>query len=247
MPFAAIDAGDLKVRFTADPPTLHVETQKGVAIQRLRLDAGAPAVAFSLGKGPLLGFGEGGPQFDRKGVAYTNRNGQGGYQLRTHGGRVPIQWLVGTDGWGLFIHHPLGAFDLTGADRHAARRPTAALPLDVFVTASRDPKAIMAEYARITGFAELPPLWSFGYMQSHRTLAGPDEIDVGRADVPREEAAVRCADLSRHRVHAVGMEHAQRRVRMEDRELPRPEALHRRRCTRSTTRSCCTSSSRAGG
>ena len=36
---------------------------------------------------------------------------------------------------------------------------------------------MMREYARITGFAELPPLWSFGYMQSHRTLTGPDEID----------------------------------------------------------------------
>ena len=34
----------------------------------------------------------------------------------------------------------------------------------------------MREYARITGFAELPPRWAFGYMQSHRTLAGPDEI-----------------------------------------------------------------------
>ena len=80
---------------------------------------------FSLGKGPLLGFGEGGPQFDRKGSTYTNRNGQGGYQLRTHGGRVPIQWLVSTDGWGLFIHHPLGEFDLTGADRNPdAVQPT---------------------------------------------------------------------------------------------------------------------------
>ena len=44
------------------------------------------------------------------------RNGQGGYQLRTHGGRVPIQWLVGTDGWGMFIHQPLGAFDFTGTE-----------------------------------------------------------------------------------------------------------------------------------
>ena len=60
--------------------------------------------------------------------------------------------------------------------------------------------------------AELPALWTFGYMQSHRTLAGPGRDHVGRADVPREEAAVRRADLSRHRVHAVGLEHAQRRV-----------------------------------
>ena len=44
------------------------------------------------------------------------RNGQGGYQLRDARRRVPIQWLVGTDGWGMFIHQPLGAFDFTGAD-----------------------------------------------------------------------------------------------------------------------------------
>ena len=52
-----------------------------------------------------------------------------------------------------------------------------ALPLDVFVVGADDPKTIIGEYARITGYAELPPLWSFGYMQSHRTLAGPDEIN----------------------------------------------------------------------
>jgi alpha-glucosidase (family GH31 glycosyl hydrolase) len=46
----------------------------------------------------------------------------------------------------------------------------------VFVTSSPNPPDIMREYARITGFAELPPLWTFGYMQSHRTLAGPEEV-----------------------------------------------------------------------
>ncbi len=34
----------------------------------------------------------------------------------------------------------------------------------------------MGEYARLTGHPELPPLWSFGYQQSHRTLASRDEI-----------------------------------------------------------------------
>ena len=34
----------------------------------------------------------------------------------------------------------------------------------------------MREYARITGLPEMPPLWTFGYLQSHRTLAGPDEV-----------------------------------------------------------------------
>ena len=34
----------------------------------------------------------------------------------------------------------------------------------------------MEEYARLTGKPELPPLWSFGYQQSHRTLAGREEV-----------------------------------------------------------------------
>jgi alpha-glucosidase/alpha-D-xyloside xylohydrolase len=170
-----VRAGDLTVRFTESPLAFHIESRKGDVIQRLALDAQSPTLSFSLGRGPLLGFGEGGPQFDRKGSSYTNRNGQGGYQLRTHGGRVPIQWLVSTDGWGIYIHQPLGAFDLTGSEGKLT--PAAGtLPIDVFVTASSDPKQIIREYARITGYAELPPLWAFGYMQSHRTLAGPDEV-----------------------------------------------------------------------
>jgi alpha-glucosidase/alpha-D-xyloside xylohydrolase len=173
--FAPVRAGSLSVRYAADPPAIYIDTADGRSVQQLRLSADEPGVSFSLPKGPLLGFGEGGPQFDRKGSVYPLRNGQGGYQLRTHGGRVPIQWLVGTDGWGMFVHHPLGAFDLSGAEGRLTPSGDA-LPLDVFVVSSADPKVIVAEYSRITGHAELPPLWSFGYLQSHRTLAGPDEV-----------------------------------------------------------------------
>ncbi|MGH9370758.1 MAG: TIM-barrel domain-containing protein, partial [Vicinamibacterales bacterium] len=173
--YKMIKAGNLVVRYTDGPPTIHVETAKGQPIQTLVLSEEAPGVSFQLPKGPLLGLGEGGPQFDRKGSVDRMRNGQGGYQLRTHGGRVPIQWLVGTDGWGMFIHHPLGSFDFSGAAGRLT--PFAdALPLDLFVVSSADPKVLMGEYARITGYAELPPLWSFGYMQSHRTLSGPEEV-----------------------------------------------------------------------
>ena len=173
--FTAVRAGNLSVRYTADPFAIHVDTIKGQPVQRLGLSAEEPGLSFLLPKGPLLGMGEGGPQFDRKGSVDRMRNGQGGYQLRTHGGRVPIQWLVGTDGWGMFVHHPLGAFDFSGTEGRLT--PAAdALPLDVFIVASEDPAVILGEYARITGHAELPPLWAFGYMQSHRTLAGSDEV-----------------------------------------------------------------------
>ena len=171
----SIRAGDLVVRFTEDPPTLHVETSRGVTVQKLTMNADTSGASFLLPKGPLLGLGEGGPQFDRKGSADRMRNGQGGYQLRTHGGRAPVQWLLGTDGWGIFIHHPQGAFDFTGPEGKFTPHDQG-LPLDLFVVSSSDPAVLMAEYARITGFAELPPLWTLGYMQSHRTLAGPDEV-----------------------------------------------------------------------
>jgi alpha-glucosidase/alpha-D-xyloside xylohydrolase len=180
---ARVRAGDLEVRFTASPPVLHVTTTGGSVVQTLTLDAAAPGMSFLLGDGPLLGLGEGGPQFDRKGSTDRMRNGQGGYELATHGTRAPVQWLIGTaNGWGMFIHQPYGAFDFTGAEgRFTPHANAAALPLDVFVVASRDPTVIMREYARITGLPEMPALWTFGYQQSHRTLAGAEEIlDVAR-------------------------------------------------------------------
>ena len=187
--FAPVRAGDLTVRFSAEPPTLHIDGPNGL-VQKLTLDTATPNVAFLLPKGPLLGFGEGGPQFDRKGSTDRMRNGQGGYQLRTHGGRVPIQWLIGTDGWGMYIHQPVvssppqgqGAppsapvFDFTGTDARMIPPPGPTAPLDVFITASPDPAVIVGEYSRLTGLAQLPALWTFGYMQSHRTLAGFDEV-----------------------------------------------------------------------
>jgi alpha-glucosidase (family GH31 glycosyl hydrolase) len=119
----------------------------------------------------------------RRGTQYPSRNGQGGYQLRTHGGRVPIQWLVSTDGWGMYIHSRSAAFDLTAASAASCRRATRCR--SIFVVAADDPKTIIGEYARITGYAELPPLWSFGYMQSHRTLAGPEKSAGSRARFAR--------------------------------------------------------------
>src|SRR5438876_979023 len=99
------------------------------------LGAGALGLAqdapLRLGDGPVLGLGQGGPQFNRRGVVDQMRSGQGGYQLRTHGAKVPIPFLIGTSGWAMYIHQPLGAFDLTGEQGQLL--PTnaqTALPID---------------------------------------------------------------------------------------------------------------------
>ncbi|HEY3884725.1 MAG TPA: TIM-barrel domain-containing protein, partial [Vicinamibacterales bacterium] len=165
--------GNITLNVTPHPLAVKISTAKGRRVQELSVDD-AGALTFLTGGAPLLGFGEGGVQFDRRGSSDAMRSGQGGYQLRTHGGRVPIQWLIGTEGWALFVHQPLGSFDLSGPVGRLTS--TAALPIDAFVVVSRDPRVIMREYARLTGLPEMPPRWSFGYQQSHRTLNGPDEI-----------------------------------------------------------------------
>ncbi len=172
-----VKTGNLIVKLSSDPVTFSIETVRGAVVQRLTVDKDTGAVSFITGDSPLLGLGEGGPQFDRRGSIDQMRSGQGGYQLRTHGGRVPIPWLIGTAGWAMFIHQPFGTFDFSGTEsKFQPAGPEAALPLDIFFVAANEPVTIMAEYARLTGYAEMPPLWSFGYQQSHRTLASREEI-----------------------------------------------------------------------
>ena len=179
-----LKAGELSVHVSASPIVFTISTRKGGRIQQLEVDPEGN-VSFATGNSPLLGLGEGGPQFDRRGSTDPMISGQGGYRLRTHGGRVPIPWIVSTEGWAMFFHQPFGTFDFTGPrSKFHPSSPVAAL--DIFFVHSLDPAVIMAEYARITGHAEMPPLWSFGYQQSHRTLASREEI-LAEAKVFREK------------------------------------------------------------
>jgi len=170
---APISIGQLSVSISPSPLVVRIADAADRPVQEISVDDSG-AVHFLIGDRPLLGFGEGGAQFDRRGSVDAMQNGQGGYRLQTHGGRVPVQWLIGTGGWGLFIHQPLGTFDLSAPK--GTLTPASPLPVDCFLVVSKDPLVIMSEYARITGMPEMPPLWSFGYQQSHRTLAGPDEV-----------------------------------------------------------------------
>ncbi|HEV2689684.1 MAG TPA: glycoside hydrolase, partial [Bryobacteraceae bacterium] len=111
-----IASGNLQIKVTNTPLTFVIATKQGDSLQRLTLDPDTGVLTFLTGDAPLLGLGEGGPQFDRRGATDRMRSGQGGYQLRTHGGRVPIPWIVGTSGWAIYIHQPFGTFDFTGAE-----------------------------------------------------------------------------------------------------------------------------------
>jgi alpha-glucosidase/alpha-D-xyloside xylohydrolase len=174
-----IKVGSVEVRVSSNPLTATIVAKNGETIQQVTIDQETGIVSFLTGASPLLGLGEGGPQFDRRGSVDRMVSGQGGFQLETHGGRVPIPWLIGTSGWAMFIHQPFGQFDFRGTQsKFLPASPDSALPLDIFFVVTLDPAMVMAEYARLTGHAEMPPLWSLGYQQSHRTLTSREEILV---------------------------------------------------------------------
>lgn len=173
----AAKISDVLFTVALEPVSLSVTNQRGQLVQRFVWDEKNKVLSFLIGDSPLLGLGQGGQQYDRRGSTDPMRNGQGGYKLATHGARVPIPWVIGTSGWAIFFHQPFGTFDLSGSEGKFHIGPSdAPLAIDLFVVVSPDPATVMAEYALITGHAEMPPLWSFGYQQSHRTLASREEV-----------------------------------------------------------------------
>jgi hypothetical protein len=110
-----IQSGELKVRVSLEPISVAISSADGGDVQTLAVDRATGVVSFATGDSPLLGLGEGGPQFDRRGSVHDMKNGQGGYKLETHGARVGIPWIIGTAGWAIFFHQPFGTFDFTSS------------------------------------------------------------------------------------------------------------------------------------
>ena len=186
-PAKKIAPGDARLEISFEPITVRVTNAGGEAIQTFTWDEDSRALSFLTGSTPLYGLGEGGAQFDRRGSFERTRNGQSGYKLATHGARVLIPWIIGTSGWAVFFHQPHGTFDLSETEgKFQTGSADTGVAVDLFVVCSKDPSVIMAEYARLTGHPEMPALWTFGYQQSHRTLASREEI-LGEAKTFREK------------------------------------------------------------
>jgi alpha-glucosidase/alpha-D-xyloside xylohydrolase len=96
--------GNLKISCKADPPTLAVYTAGGKLVQEIVIDPADGSFTFHT-QSPVYGLGEGRQQFDRRGYFYNFINGQNTL-LATHGATVPVPFLIGIDGWAMFIHNP---------------------------------------------------------------------------------------------------------------------------------------------
>jgi alpha-glucosidase (family GH31 glycosyl hydrolase) len=170
--------GELRVTIGLQPLAISVRRADGKFVQELVFDesSGTNSITFHT-DAPVLGLGEGANQFDRRGHFYRMINGQIAPFLGTHGATIPVPFLIGTDGWALFAYQPWGEFDLRGdKGRFIPGKDSAGkVPLDLFVIAIHEPADALAEFIRLTGRPAMPPKWTMGYIQSHRTLLGPDD------------------------------------------------------------------------
>jgi alpha-glucosidase/alpha-D-xyloside xylohydrolase len=167
--------GKYRLRVEESPLRVTVSRANGDICQQIQFDPDTAAVRFLIGNAPVFGLGEGLPRYDLRGARYPMENGQGTPTLRLDGSRVPIPWLISPAGWGLFVGLPSGSFDLSGSN--GVFSPVeASATRNVYLILAATPEEIMRSYAELTGFPHLPPLWSLGYQQSHRTLAGKSEV-----------------------------------------------------------------------
>ena len=181
---ATVPWNEHKIRINTGPLTITVLDAADRVRQEIQFDTDSTAVRFRLGSRPLFGLGEG-LIGDRRGTKDAMRNGQISPELRTIGSRVPIPWLISPEGWGIFVGLPLGTFDLSG-EMGVVTSPVATSTRNVYLVLGQSPAEVLHAYAELTGFPHLPPLWSLGYLQSHRTLANREEV-MGVARTFREK------------------------------------------------------------
>jgi alpha-glucosidase/alpha-D-xyloside xylohydrolase len=180
-----VDWGKYRIHVAEQPLRITLTDDSQRVRQEIQFDTDSTTVRFRLGSKPLFGLGEGLAHTDLRGTKHRMRNGEGSPNLRTAGSRVPIPWLMSPEGWGVFVGQPFGTVDLSG-DRAVVRSPVATSTRNVYLILGDTPADVLREYAELTGYPHMPPLWSLGYMQSHRTLASRDEV-LGVAKTFREK------------------------------------------------------------
>ncbi|MDH7599692.1 MAG: glycoside hydrolase family 31 protein [Sedimentisphaerales bacterium] len=173
---ASLTIGRLKVSVDGLPLRIHIHDVNGRTIQQIGLLADPNGGLSFRTDAMVLGLGEGAQQFDRRGALYPMKASWGSCDRPTQGSVVPSPFLIGTDGWAIFVHRPIGQFDLRSNPATFRPWPGQGPILDLFMIWLQSPADAPRYYMALTGRPVMPPKWALGYFQSHRMLAGPDEI-----------------------------------------------------------------------
>lgn len=179
----------LTARVDPDSWTIAVEDRAGRVIQSVRLDPASGTVRIPMAEGVLLGLGQAGRQFDRRGDGNAFGNAGGSSHWDT-GMRLAVPWLMNTAGGAIYFNTVAlpeqSSLVLEGEEavfEPAGPEDAPLLALDIFLVASDDPATMLRALGSLLGTASLPPRWALGYQQSFRTL--------GVAEDPRNPAPAR--------------------------------------------------------
>ena len=176
-----LQSGRLRLQIKKEPMSLSIRREDGTVVQELTFGNTTNAAVGFRAEAPVLGLGEGAQQFERRGALYPMEPTWGGWNRAVFGSVVPSPFLIGTDGWALFASSPEGQFDLRESAARFLPKTGWTNHLSLFVSDVRNPADALSEYIRLTGRPVMPPKWTAGYFQSHRTLAGPEEpVEIAR-------------------------------------------------------------------
>jgi alpha-glucosidase (family GH31 glycosyl hydrolase) len=178
-----IQAGKMHITLTAQPLTIGVHRADGRLVQQLVLDSDSNGNIHFGTAAPVFGLGQGDQQFDRRGALYEMIHGQRAKLRKTHGSSQPVPLLISADGWSMLVRSPGGQFDLRGKDGCFLTDPKTIghEPLTIYLSLAEAPADAVTEYYHLVGLPAMPPKWTMGYMQSHRTLLGPtDAVNIAQ-------------------------------------------------------------------
>jgi Alpha-glucosidases, family 31 of glycosyl hydrolases len=125
----------------------------------------------------FMGTGERFAKMDLSGhtVQLRNQDGQGVNNRRTY---KNIPFYLSTENYGLFLHTTsFGKFSLADHSTRSAQILVEEPLLDFFLIGGDKPEEILLNYRRLTGFPQMPPLWSFGIWMSRMTYFSADEVN----------------------------------------------------------------------
>jgi alpha-glucosidase len=162
----------------------------------------------------FFGLGDKAGPLDRRGQSYVLWNTDAfGYGTATDPLYKSIPFYIAANeqgrAYGFFLDNTWRTnFDFGRRDASRLEISAAGGPVDYYVIAGPDPKAVVQGYAWLTGTAPLAPLWTFGFQQSHwgyKTQAQATAVaDRLRADrIPADVLFLDIDYLDRHRPFTV--------------------------------------------
>lgn len=139
-----------------------------------------------------FGLGDKTGTLDRRDQAYVLWNTDAyGYGVATDPIYKSVPFVLGLDdegtSFGLFLDNTWRShFDFGKAERAAWSFGAEGGPVDYYVIAGADPRAVVSAYGWLTGRAPLTPLWALGFQQSHWSYMTQGEVQ-GIADRLRKD------------------------------------------------------------